>query len=79
MCKERNPHAYCFKGSMEDTLFEDGSFDVVYNFGGINETDIDKSLAETVPSNCCLPPPDSAIHSPPPTSLTSGVSPSLTH
>ncbi|EOD33947.1 hypothetical protein EMIHUDRAFT_229045 [Emiliania huxleyi CCMP1516] len=47
MCKERNPHAYCFKGSMEDTLFEDGSFDVVYNFGGINETDIDKSLAET--------------------------------
>lgn len=47
MCKARNPHAYCFKGSMEDTLFKDGSFDVVYNFGGINETDIDKSLAET--------------------------------
>ena len=46
-CKRRNPHAYCFKGSMEDTLFEDASFDLVYNFGGINETDIEKSLAET--------------------------------
>lgn len=40
------PEAYFFKGSMSDNGFLDASFDLVFNVGGINETNIAESLAE---------------------------------
>ncbi len=43
----RCPECYFFKGTMEDTGFRDGTFDVVVNLGGINETDVATSLQET--------------------------------
>jgi len=45
--RARCPECYFFKGTMEDTGFLDGAFDIVLNLGGINEADVAASIRET--------------------------------